>query len=394
MTTKYHISPTTGNPNRCYADKRPCPLGGEQEHYPTKEAAKAAFEAKHAGETVAKSVSKGLSKQEKLSALYQERKTWGEFPTDPSLRELQIAAARAKEKNSFVPVGFKTLSLDEPMRLEQDYDGTGSDWALVEQRDYLVATPDGGFVHVQQAASVSAEIDNGWEFYPTAKVDTKYFASAAEAEGALSRPLEGYDYVEVDDNEVFSNDAPSSYGFGYSRSARYGWDKWDEQSVRSACRTGMSKLPQPYAVARAMRLRHSQAKIDGKVLMGKNYLGSEDERVRRATAGRRELPREAHETLLQDSDLRVRGALAKRSDLSQATVKALLEQKEGHYDAPAPRQLVLMNPVISPTVAKKVAREGELDDLRALAKNPALPAEARETIKKRTESLGFRLFPG
>ena len=391
MAAKYHISPTTGNPNRCYADKRPCPLGGADEHYPSKEEAKAAFEAKYASDTVADSVSKGMSKREKLSALYQERKTWGEFPTDPSVRELEIAAARAREKNSFVPVGFKSLSRDEPMELQEEYDRSGSDWTLVEQRDYLVASPDGGFVHVQQATSVSAEIDNGWEFYPMAKVEAKYFASAAEAAGALTRRAEGYDYLEVDDNEIFSNDSPSA-GFGYGRAARYGWDKWDEQSVRSACRSGVSKLPQPYPVARAMRLRHSQAKIDGKVLMGKNYLGSDDERVRRATAGRKELPREAHEMLLQDSDLRVRGALAQRSDLSQSTVKALLGQKKGHYDAPAPRQLVLMNPVISPTVAKKVAREGELDDLRALAKNPSLPPEAKDTIKKRTESLGIRLF--
>lgn len=47
MTVKYHISPTTGNPNRCYAEKRPCPLGGEAEHYGSKEDARAAYEAQH-----------------------------------------------------------------------------------------------------------------------------------------------------------------------------------------------------------------------------------------------------------------------------------------------------------------------------------------------------------
>lgn len=41
---KYHISPTTGNPNRCYASKRPCPLGGEKDHYESKDDARAAYE--------------------------------------------------------------------------------------------------------------------------------------------------------------------------------------------------------------------------------------------------------------------------------------------------------------------------------------------------------------
>lgn len=41
---KYHISPTTGNPNRCYATKKPCPLGGESDHFETKQDARDAYE--------------------------------------------------------------------------------------------------------------------------------------------------------------------------------------------------------------------------------------------------------------------------------------------------------------------------------------------------------------
>lgn len=41
---KYHISPSTGNPNRCYANTKPCPIGGEKEHYSSKEEARSAFE--------------------------------------------------------------------------------------------------------------------------------------------------------------------------------------------------------------------------------------------------------------------------------------------------------------------------------------------------------------
>lgn len=39
---KYHISPTTGRPNRCYAEKTACPLGGA--HYDSKEEARAGYE--------------------------------------------------------------------------------------------------------------------------------------------------------------------------------------------------------------------------------------------------------------------------------------------------------------------------------------------------------------
>lgn len=46
---KYHISPSTGNPNRCYASKKPCPLGGSEAHYGTKEEARAAYEAGQVG---------------------------------------------------------------------------------------------------------------------------------------------------------------------------------------------------------------------------------------------------------------------------------------------------------------------------------------------------------
>lgn len=43
----YHISLTTGRPNKCTATKRACPVGGPGEHFETKEEARAAYEAKH-----------------------------------------------------------------------------------------------------------------------------------------------------------------------------------------------------------------------------------------------------------------------------------------------------------------------------------------------------------
>ena len=49
---KYHISPTTGRPNLCHATVRACPVGGENEHYGTKEEAQTAFEQSMSGQTL------------------------------------------------------------------------------------------------------------------------------------------------------------------------------------------------------------------------------------------------------------------------------------------------------------------------------------------------------
>lgn len=53
---KYHISLTTGSPNRCYAKEGNCPLksddGSIPQHYATKEDARAGFEKDHSSETL------------------------------------------------------------------------------------------------------------------------------------------------------------------------------------------------------------------------------------------------------------------------------------------------------------------------------------------------------
>jgi hypothetical protein len=74
---KYHISPTTGNPNRCYANTKPCPIGGEGEHYSSKEEAREAFEASQGGSL--SSVSrKGVEKEVKTPTDLQLRVAFNE----------------------------------------------------------------------------------------------------------------------------------------------------------------------------------------------------------------------------------------------------------------------------------------------------------------------------
>lgn len=50
MAQKYHISPDTGRPNICRAQHK-CPIGGEDEHYSSKEEARAGFEKQMSGDT-------------------------------------------------------------------------------------------------------------------------------------------------------------------------------------------------------------------------------------------------------------------------------------------------------------------------------------------------------
>ena len=50
----YHISPRTGNPNICRAEKRLCPLGPDTDHYSSREEAREAFALKNSGKTFKK----------------------------------------------------------------------------------------------------------------------------------------------------------------------------------------------------------------------------------------------------------------------------------------------------------------------------------------------------
>lgn len=50
MSDKFHVS-ADGTPHQCFASIRPCPLGGQDEHYASETEARAAFESSMASET-------------------------------------------------------------------------------------------------------------------------------------------------------------------------------------------------------------------------------------------------------------------------------------------------------------------------------------------------------
>jgi hypothetical protein len=87
MAEKYHISPTTGNPNRCYANTKPCPIGGEGEHYPTKESARKAFESSNSQTGIPK-----LSRRKPESeSLLEDRVSFKSHSSRPSQEALVVS---------------------------------------------------------------------------------------------------------------------------------------------------------------------------------------------------------------------------------------------------------------------------------------------------------------
>lgn len=60
MATKYHVS-ADGNPHKCFASVRPCPLGGPEEHYASEADARQAFEASMADQTFPTDGKKGYT---------------------------------------------------------------------------------------------------------------------------------------------------------------------------------------------------------------------------------------------------------------------------------------------------------------------------------------------
>ena len=106
MADKYHISPSTGNPNKCSASVKPCPLGGENEHYPSKEAAREAYEKTqtNGGNTVAKLKKATASKVENEQG-HASVSTIGGVSITPEMTE--------RYNSSIKKIGYQTPPLSK-----------------------------------------------------------------------------------------------------------------------------------------------------------------------------------------------------------------------------------------------------------------------------------------
>lgn len=69
MSEKYHISPETGNPNKCTAKPGNCRFGSDEKHYGTKEEARKAFEESNKDDSVLSGhKSEKVSRKAKIAA--------------------------------------------------------------------------------------------------------------------------------------------------------------------------------------------------------------------------------------------------------------------------------------------------------------------------------------
>lgn len=105
---KFHINPATGEPGKCSAERGGCPFGGEDDHYTSKEAARAAFE--KTNESFSMSL-KDMNAQAKTTAdeamikrliAAGSDRTLGNLVKNPNLQTTDAEAILAKTTNSVI----------------------------------------------------------------------------------------------------------------------------------------------------------------------------------------------------------------------------------------------------------------------------------------------------
>lgn len=113
MSTRYHISPSTGRPNQCRATKQ-CPFGGEKDHYPTKEAAREAYEKQQEKNTMPTGMKRKASKE------------------TPQQRYVKVSAAALSPNKTWLLVGDdgRTATLKE---VRKQPDGTMKEVGLLQE---------------------------------------------------------------------------------------------------------------------------------------------------------------------------------------------------------------------------------------------------------------------
>lgn len=90
---KYHISPSTGKPNICRAHIKPCPIGGADAHYGSKEDAQQAFEKSMSSEILATTKVDGKARTAALEVAVPKWERLREVEADIEAAEAAVAKA-------------------------------------------------------------------------------------------------------------------------------------------------------------------------------------------------------------------------------------------------------------------------------------------------------------
>lgn len=194
---KYHISPSTGNPNKCYARTKPCPVGGVSEHYPSKEAAREAYESKHKGYTFTKASAQPKLSEEDVARVeksLEQSKKYGVLKDEETARlsrSASIGAARHLEaqwgrKLQFLnESAYQRLAIPDGMGAEVELQGANG---KVYFRVLDSAHRTGYDPHDKASWSVSATGNAGSTIQKTVE---KYMSDyKAEREAGYARAME------------------------------------------------------------------------------------------------------------------------------------------------------------------------------------------------------------
>lgn len=368
---KYHISPSTGRPNLCQATKKACPLGGEDDHYSSKDEARAAYEQKQGSQ-----VTPAVKKRRKR---FTPPATLADVPTNPDFAHLESALAWAAREKKLVLAGYREG--------EQESEGDGYDEApnsYGHRKQAIVALTDGKLAVVEIVAYTQGEEDDHhWEYY----ADVSSYAGVYDLE-------EGKDYFKERGNYYSLNGSQEDELFREATShggSRLSYDHWDYSSTKRAAQRAGQALgtPEFYKLARMERLRDPNYKLATKIVAGPNYAKSPDERMRKAVAAYPNLPREVRKELQKDSNPEVLATVARRPDMTRADFEEVLTNSKNHRDVV---RSVYSNPKLPKTMAMSKLRKGTVDEFHALAENRGLDEEALKLGQRRAKELGLRGF--
>ncbi len=379
--TRYHINSKTGNPGACSAAPGNCPFGDESNHFGSEAEARTEFEARNKLQTVSAPVKKAGVRLENRAAKHTPGTTWGALPTKVSDEELKNASAYAVVNNKFSGVTYESVAVDGRFDNLSEYDG--NDWQEQARKHYLIATPEGGFIKVDYVAAVDAQHDDYWEFYPQLEADYSYYPNLASFKSG-EPSTKGKQDIDLDSIARYTEGNYNRLSFDHGS---------DTETIRIAKRA-INELPDPHTIAKLAHVRSFEGKMNVAELTGDKYLGNKDEKVRASSVVRKELPTSAHERALADPSMRVQAALATRPDLQKEHLEALLamdKKTDWQYSGDTPRQSALKNPKLPLRIMSKAAREGTIEDMRALNRNSGLNPKAREVLDKRAQQLGIRL---
>lgn len=385
---KYHINQATGNVAPCNASTRPCPHGGEENHFGSEAEARKVFEERNSTEALKPVVKRPGVRLERRAEKHVVPKTWADVPAKANDEAIKNALAYAVVNNKPAVITYEAVDNPKTFEYLSDYDG--SDHLVTGTKTYLIATANGGLAKVTYTADVDAQLDDYWEFHPDVRANYSYYDDLESFKSETPSGAPGN--VDVDTDSIFREE---TYYNGRSSGSRLSYDHSNSREAIEASKRALRELPKPYDVTKLADLRNYKGKIPATTLAGKGYFQHEDPKVRAAVVGRKELPAALRDAALKDPAQGVRVALAAREDLDRPAMEVLMDDNErpawNGGSRETPRLAVLKNPKLPVRLQNKALKEGSIDDMRALASNPGLTDSNRQKIEANAAKLGFRL---